>query len=199
MRTTRSHCQDWNHSNKELFAAIYDFEQLKKCRLFLKSVVDIYMVVAGLENKIANECRTNQWIEWVLCVHIRLKRRHRRIHILHACSYRSPPIQTEISMPIIPFIFPLFNRNGNTAPMELCISTFSRSFCVELALSICYHKRNERYLKASILLSHSPMINTSARWSYRGVFTFCIRFDAPHHLRLPEVYCLSSPSHEAST
>ena len=51
VRTTRSRCQDWSHSNKERFAAIYDAEQLKKCRLFLKSVVDIYMVVAGLENK----------------------------------------------------------------------------------------------------------------------------------------------------
>ena len=32
---------------------------------------------------IVNECRTNQWIECVLCVHIRLKCGHRRIHILY--------------------------------------------------------------------------------------------------------------------
>ena len=32
---------------------------------------------------IVNECRTNQWVECVLCVHIRLKCGHRRIHILY--------------------------------------------------------------------------------------------------------------------
>ena len=144
---------------------------------------------------IVNECRTNQWIECVLCVHIPLKCGQRRIHILRACPYRFPPIQTEISMPIIYFVFPFFNRNGNTAPMERCISASSRSFCVKRALSICYRKRNERYLKVSILLSHSPMINTSARLSYRGVFAFYIRFI----VSLPEDYCLRSPSHVAST
>ena len=105
---------------------------------------------------IVNECRTNQWIECVLCVHIPLKCGQRRIHILRACPYRFPPIQTEISMPIIYFVFPFFNRNENTAPMERCISASSRSFCVKRAPSICYRKRNERYLKASILSRTVP-------------------------------------------
>ena len=48
-------------------------------------------------------------------------------------------------------------------------------------------------------ISHRPMINTSARWSYRGVFAFCMRFDAPHHLTMSEGYGLRSPSHVAST
>ena len=52
---------------------------------------------------------------------------------------------------VIPHIAPFFNRNGNTAPMERRISASSRSFCVKRALSICYSKRNERYLKVSIL------------------------------------------------